>query len=89
MGLALASQSARLAGQAGAAPGGRGDAAAAMLVDSAAFPPQNGRLLACAYANLKQPVEMSKGQLAAFRKLYPMNARPVQALNGRSLQQSQ
>ncbi len=38
---------------------------------------------------LKQPVEMSKGQLAAFRKLYPMNARPVQALNGRSLQQSQ
>jgi carbonic anhydrase len=32
---------------------------------------------------LKQPVEISKGQLAAFRKLYPMNARPVQHLNGR------
>lgn len=38
---------------------------------------------------LKQPVELSKGQLAAFRKLYPMNARPVQPLNGRSLQESQ
>jgi carbonic anhydrase len=26
---------------------------------------------------------VSKAQLAAFRKLYPMNARPVQPLNGR------
>ena len=32
---------------------------------------------------LKQPVEISKGQLAAFHKLYRMNARPVQPLNGR------
>ncbi|QBE62057.1 carbonic anhydrase [Pseudoduganella lutea] len=32
---------------------------------------------------LKQPVELSKGQLSAFRKLYRMNARPVQPLNGR------
>jgi carbonic anhydrase len=32
---------------------------------------------------LKQPVEISKQQLSAFRKLYPMNARPVQPLNGR------
>ena len=32
---------------------------------------------------LKQPVEVSPGQLAAFRKLYRMNARPVQPLNGR------
>ncbi|OON62235.1 carbonate dehydratase [Massilia sp. KIM] len=32
---------------------------------------------------LKQPVEVSKAQLAAFRKLYTMNARPVQPLNGR------
>ncbi len=32
---------------------------------------------------LKQPVEVSAGQLAAFRKLYRMNARPVQPLNGR------
>lgn len=37
---------------------------------------------------LKEPVEMSKEQLAAFKKLYPMNARPVQPLNGRSLQES-
>lgn len=34
---------------------------------------------------LQAPVEISKGQLAAFRKLYAMNARPVQALNGRSI----
>ncbi|QBE62181.1 carbonic anhydrase [Pseudoduganella lutea] len=32
---------------------------------------------------LKQPVEVSPAQLAAFRKLYRMNARPVQPLNGR------
>ncbi len=32
---------------------------------------------------LKQPVEVSASQLAAFRKLYRMNARPVQPLNGR------
>lgn len=32
---------------------------------------------------LKQPVELSKGQLTAFRKLYAMNARPLQPLNGR------
>jgi carbonic anhydrase len=31
---------------------------------------------------------MSKEQIAAFKKLYPMNARPVQALNGRVLQES-
>ncbi len=32
---------------------------------------------------LKQPGEISRNQLAAFRKLYAMNARPVQPLNGR------
>lgn len=37
---------------------------------------------------LKQPVELSKGQLAAFRKLYKMNARPVQPLNGRVIEES-
>lgn len=37
---------------------------------------------------LKQPVEISKAQLKAFRKLYKMNARPVQPLNGRPLEQS-
>jgi carbonic anhydrase len=34
---------------------------------------------------LKTPVELSKAQLAAFRKLYTMNARPVQPLNGRQV----
>lgn len=34
-------------------------------------------------------VEISKSQLNAFKKLYKMNARPVQALNGRKIQLSQ
>lgn len=38
---------------------------------------------------LKTPVELSAGQIAAFRKLYKMNARPVQPLNGREVQVSQ
>lgn len=37
---------------------------------------------------LKQPVEVSESQIEAFRKLYPMNARPVQPLNGREVRQS-
>ncbi|MES2821663.1 MAG: carbonic anhydrase [Pseudomonadota bacterium] len=37
---------------------------------------------------LKEPIEVSSEQLAAFRHLYPMNARPTQPLNGRLLQQS-
>ncbi len=37
---------------------------------------------------LKQPVELSKAQIDAFRKLYKMNARPVQPLNGRKIQES-
>ncbi|MBB3014878.1 carbonic anhydrase [Cupriavidus alkaliphilus] len=37
---------------------------------------------------LKTPVEVSPAQLAAFRRLYPMNARPVQPLNGRTVQAS-
>jgi carbonic anhydrase len=35
---------------------------------------------------LKTPVELSRAQLEAFRKLYPMNARPVQPLNGRKVE---
>lgn len=35
---------------------------------------------------LKQPVELSAEQIAAFKQLYPMNARPVQPLNGRPVQ---
>jgi len=34
---------------------------------------------------LTDPVEVSADQLAAFQKLYPMNARPVQPVNGREV----
>lgn len=37
---------------------------------------------------LKQRVEISKAQLAAFRALYKMNARPVQAFNNRKIEAS-
>lgn len=37
---------------------------------------------------LKQRVELSKAQIAAFRKLFKMNARPVQPLNGRKVDES-
>jgi len=38
---------------------------------------------------LKTPVEISTAQLASFKKLYAMNARPVQPLNGRKVVLSQ
>jgi carbonic anhydrase len=34
---------------------------------------------------LTTPVQLSRAQLEAFQALYPMNARPVQPLNGRSV----
>jgi len=37
---------------------------------------------------LKQRVELSKEQIAAFRSLYKMNARPVQPLYGRQVDES-
>lgn len=37
---------------------------------------------------IKQPVEMSNKQIKAFRTLYKMNARPIQPLNGRTVEQS-
>ena len=37
---------------------------------------------------LKRPVEVSKAQIAAFRKLYNMNARPVQPLNDRTVEEN-
>lgn len=37
---------------------------------------------------LKRPIEVSESQIEAFRKLYPENARPVQPLNGREVQES-
>jgi carbonic anhydrase len=38
---------------------------------------------------LKEPAELSKQQIAAFQKLYTMNARPVQPLNGRIVEASE
>ncbi len=35
---------------------------------------------------MKQPIEISYKQLAAFKSLYKMNARPTQPLNGRRVQ---
>lgn len=37
---------------------------------------------------MKEPVEMSAEQLAAFKKLFPMNARPIQQLNNRKISTS-
>lgn len=37
---------------------------------------------------LKQPVNISSRQIAEFRKLYPMNARPITPLNGRTVKES-
>jgi carbonic anhydrase len=34
---------------------------------------------------LKTPVELSSAQLTAFKKIFPMNARPVMPLNGRKI----
>jgi carbonic anhydrase len=34
---------------------------------------------------LKTPVELSASQLAAFKKIFPLNARPVMPLNGRKI----
>jgi carbonic anhydrase len=38
---------------------------------------------------MRTPIEVSYAQLAAFKKLYKMNARPVQPLNGRRVQMLQ
>lgn len=35
---------------------------------------------------MKTPIEISYAQLSAFKKLYKLNARPVQPLNGRRVQ---
>lgn len=37
---------------------------------------------------LKDPVQLDAGQVAAFRRLFPANARPVQPLNGREVKES-
>ncbi|MES2950349.1 MAG: carbonic anhydrase family protein [Pseudomonadota bacterium] len=38
---------------------------------------------------MKQPVTISKGQYKLFTQLYPNNARPVQAVNGRAVREAQ
>ena len=38
---------------------------------------------------MKQPVTISKGQYRLFTQLYPNNARPVQAVNGRVVREAQ
>jgi carbonic anhydrase len=35
---------------------------------------------------LKTPLKLADGQIAAFAKIYPLNARPVQPVNGRTIQ---
>jgi carbonic anhydrase len=35
---------------------------------------------------LKSPMKIADSEIAAFSKIYPLNARPVQPLNGRSIQ---
>jgi len=37
---------------------------------------------------LKQPVNLSTGEISRFAQLYPMNARPVQPLNARAIRSS-
>jgi carbonic anhydrase len=37
---------------------------------------------------LKTPVKIAKGEIKAFGKLYPMNARPTQPINGRQIEVS-
>ena len=38
---------------------------------------------------LKTPNELSAGEVAAFAKIYPHNARPIQPTNGREIRESQ
>jgi carbonic anhydrase len=35
---------------------------------------------------LKTPLKIAGGEITAFGKIYPMNARPSQPLNGRTLE---
>lgn len=83
-------------------PGKEGDKLALDKLDPAAVLPANQAYYAfmgslttppCSeevrWQVLKTPVELSATQIKAFRKLYPMNARPVQPLNGREVQVSQ
>jgi len=37
---------------------------------------------------MKNPVSVSEQQIGVFSRLYPMNARPVQAASGRVIKES-
>lgn len=37
---------------------------------------------------IKKPIELSKTQIQSFKSIFKSNARPVQALNGRSIIES-
>jgi carbonic anhydrase len=37
---------------------------------------------------LKTPLKITGNEIAAFGKIYPMNARPTQPLNGRELKET-
>ena len=68
---------------------------AALLPKSLAYYTYQGSLTTppcsegVAWHVLKEPVEISAAQLAAFQKIFKMNARPVQPLNGRLVQASE
>ena len=69
--------------------------ASALLPKSLAYYTYNGSLTTppcsegVAWHVLKEPVEISAAQVAAFKKIFQMNARPVQPLNGRVVQASE
>lgn len=57
-----------------------------MLMGSLTTPPCTEGVL---WMVLKQPASVSRDQLRLFAQLFPMNARPIQALNGRVVRDAQ
>jgi carbonic anhydrase len=57
-----------------------------MLMGSLTTPPCTEGVL---WMVLKQPATVSRDQLRLFAQLFPMNARPIQALNGRVVRDAQ
>ena len=85
----------------GAAPAGEGQAKASITIDPSVFLPASRALFRsegslttppCSeivnWLVMETPVEASAGNLAAFVKLFPDNARPLQPLNRRFLLRS-
>ena len=86
---------AKLPAKEGKAPLAANFDTAALLPKSLAYYSFNGSLTTppcsegVAWHVLKEPVEISPAQVAAFQKIFKMNARPVQPLNGRVVQVSE